>query len=67
MNMSMNPPDESSELCLKLDIQIIGATEERREAMLNTIREVLEEHVKGTVEAWNSNSKPNVKVNYLLD
>jgi hypothetical protein len=62
----MNPPEDSSESCHKLDILVVGATEEWREAVLKTMHLAIEEHIASTVKTWNEYTG-DVKVSHLFD
>jgi hypothetical protein len=62
----MNPPEESSEFYHKLDILVVGATEERREAILKTMHLAIEEHIAETVKTWNDYTS-DITISHLFD
>jgi uncharacterized membrane-anchored protein YjiN (DUF445 family) len=64
--VTMNPPAESSESSHKLDILIVGATEERREAILETMHLVIAEHIANTVKTWDTYTG-DITVSHLFD
>jgi hypothetical protein len=63
----MNPPAESSELELRLDLMVVGGSEKRREAILKSIQLAISEHIEETLNMWETRSNPDIKISYLLD